>query len=355
MSKHRNLWPLIAALLALAAHAQDVVESPPGETVEKNLSIDEPLRPWALDPKLLQRESGDRVEMRPVLAERLATVKLTDVVAPIHFDSGRAEIPQSYIEALRKTLDELRDRRNVRLHLVGHADDQPLSDELARVYGDNAGLSRERAGEVAEFLQNRLALPAEAISYEWAGATRPVASNTTPEGRALNRRVEVQIWYEETQAALAEEEVLVKEDIKRVKVCRMETVCKMRFKEGQAHRMRIRNLVQPLLYDETPEVSAAFVAHVRRALENLQDKQNVTIKLIGFTDNVPLTERNARIYGNHVALSKARAHRTALALQEALDLPTEAIVTDGRGASTAVASNDTAQGRALNQIGRAHV
>lgn len=349
MSKHRNLWPLIAALLALTAHAQDVLESPPGETVEKNLPTDEPLRPWALDPKLLQRESGDRVEMRPVLAERLATVKLTDVVAPIHFDSGRAEIPQSYIEALRKTLDELRDRRNVRLHLVGHADDQPLSDELARVYGDNAGLSRERAGEVAEFLQNRLALPAEAISYEWAGATRPVASNTTPEGRALNRRVEVQIWYEETQAALSEEEVLVKEDIKRVKVCRMETVCKMRFKEGQAHRMRIRNLVQPLLYDETPEVSAAFVAHVRRALENLQDKQNVTIKLIGFTDNVPLTERNARIYGNHVALSKARAHRTALALQEALDLPTEAIVTDGRGASTAVASNDTAQGRALNR------
>lgn len=349
MSKQRNLWPLIAALLALTAHAQDVLESPPGETVEKNLPTEEPLRPWALDPKLLQRESGDRVEMRPVLAERLATVKLTDVVAPIHFDSGRAEIPQSYIEALRKTLDELRDRRNVRLHLVGHADDQPLSDELARVYGDNAGLSRERAGEVAEFLQNRLALPAEAISYEWAGATRPVASNTTPEGRALNRRVEVQIWYEETQAALSEEEVLVKEDIKRVKVCRMETVCKMRFKEGQAHRMRIRNLVQPLLYDETPEVSAAFVAHVRRALENLQDKQNVTIKLIGFTDNVPLTERNARIYGNHVALSKARAHRTALALQEALDLPTEAIVTDGRGASTAVASNDTAQGRALNR------
>ena len=289
MSKHRYLLLLIAALFALAAQTQDVVESPRGETVERNLPTDEPLRPWAHDPNLLQKESGDRVELRPVHAERLATVKLTDVVPPIRFDSGVADIPQSYIESIRKALDDLRDRRNVRLHLVGHADDQPLSDELARIYGDNAGLSRERAGEVAEFLQTRLALPAEAISYEWAGTTKPVATNATPEGRALNRRVEVQVWYDETQAAMAEEEVLVKEDIKRVKVCRMETVCKMRFKEGMAHRTRIRNLVQPLLYDENPEVSEAFVAHVKRALENLQDKQNVTIKLIGFTDNVPLT------------------------------------------------------------------
>src|SRR4030095_2651622 len=74
-----------------------------------------------------------------------------------------------------------------------------------------------------------------------------------------------------------------------------------------------------------------------------------TVKLIGFTDNVPLTERNARIYGNHLALSKARAHRVQLALQEALDLRKETIISDGRGASTPVATNDTAQGRAANR------
>ncbi|HEY7638569.1 MAG TPA: OmpA family protein, partial [Steroidobacteraceae bacterium] len=349
MSKHRYLLLPGLALFVLAVHAQDVVESSRGETTEKQLPSDEPLHPWTHDPNLLQKEAGDRVEMRPVHAERLATVKLTDVVPPIHFDSGVADIPQSYVESLRKALDDLRDRRNVRLHLVGHADDQPLSEQLARVYGDNEGLSRERAGEVAEFLQTRLALPADAISYEWAGATRPVATNSTPEGRALNRRVEVQVWYDEIQAAISEEEVLVKEDFKRVKVCRMETVCKMRFKEGQAHRMRIRNLVQPLLYDESPVVTENFVSNVKQALENLQNKQNVTVKLIGYTDNVPLTERNERIYGNHLALSRAQAHRAALALQEALSLPNEAIVTDGRGSSMPVATNNTAQGRALNR------
>src|SRR5262245_25075834 len=63
MFKHRCLWLLIAAPIALAAQAQDVVESSRGETVERNLPTDEPLRAWALDPKLLQKESGDRVEM----------------------------------------------------------------------------------------------------------------------------------------------------------------------------------------------------------------------------------------------------------------------------------------------------
>jgi len=349
MFKHRYLWLLLAAPIVLTAQAQDVVETSRGEAVERNLSPDEPLRPWAHDPSLLQKESGDRVEMRPVHAERLATVKLTDVLPPIRFASGVADIPQNYVELVRKALDDLRDRRNVRLHLVGHADDQPLSEALARTYGDNEGLSRERAGEVAEFLQTRLALPAEAISYEWAGSKQPVATNSTPEGRALNRRVEVQVWYDETQAALADEEVLVKEDIKRVKVCRMETVCKMRFKEGQAHRTRIRNLVQPLLYTESPEVTEAFVTNIKQALENLQDKQNVVVKLIGYTDNVPLTERNERIYGNHLALSKARAHRVALELEEALKLPNEMIVSDGRGSSTPVATNNTEQGRAANR------
>ena len=61
-----------------------------------------------------------------------------------------------------------------------------------------------------------------------------------------NRRVEVEVWYDETQAACAEEQVLVKENFKRIKVCRMETVCKMRFKEGHSRRARIKNLVPPL-------------------------------------------------------------------------------------------------------------
>src|SRR5262245_13240307 len=160
---------LCGSLLAAGAFAQGVDESPLGEAVERHLSPDDVITPWTQDPQTLKKDAGDELQTVPVVKEQVETVKLRDVIPPIRFESGVADIRQSYVDSLRKVLDEMRDRRNVRLHLVGHADDQPLSDALARVYGDNAGLSRERAGQVAEFLQTRLGLAPESISYEWAG------------------------------------------------------------------------------------------------------------------------------------------------------------------------------------------
>ena len=73
---------------------------------------------------------------------------------PIRFEVGRRrDSRRDGRSSCAAVLDGMRDRRNVRLHLVGHADTQPLSPALARVFGDNEGLSRERAGEVAELLQ----------------------------------------------------------------------------------------------------------------------------------------------------------------------------------------------------------
>jgi flagellar motor protein MotB len=341
---------LLVLLASPFATAQEVVEAEPAAAVERHLASDEPFMQWAEDPDLLDTESGDRLEQREVLADDVEIVKLTNVVPPIRFESGVADIPPSYIESLRGILDSMRHLRNVRLNLVGHADDQPLSGPLAGIYGDNAGLSRERAGEVAEFIQTALLLPPESISLEWAGESQPIATNSTEEGRALNRRVEVEVWYDEVRQKVALEEVVVPEEIKRIKVCRIETVCKLRYLEGHAFRARVKNLVYPLRSDEdTAGVSQDFVQQIREALHNLRDKQNVTARFIGFTDDRPLTGRAERIYGTHLALSKARAHRVALAIREALDLPTSAIESDGLGAARPLASNETPEGRAVNR------
>src|SRR5580765_5625858 len=57
------------------------------------------------------------------------------------------------------------------------------------------------------------------------------------------------------------------DDIKRVKVC------KMRYKEGETPRTRVKNLVMPLRYeDETVPISDAFTKQIRQVLDNLRDK-----------------------------------------------------------------------------------
>ncbi len=346
----RGSWLLSwLTLLAVSAQAQTVGETPLGSAVERQLPVEQPA-PRARDPEQIRTEAGDRLEPRQVFTESFETVKLKNVIPPIHFESGVAKIPGNYVETLRKALDGLGDRRNVRLHVVGHADSQQLSAALVRTFGDNSGLSRERAGEVAEFLKRALRLKPESVEYEWAGDTHPISSNDTASGRALNRRVEVEVWYDQPKAREADDEVLVREAIKQVKVCRVQTLCKLRFKEGAARRSRLSNVVPPLHYDaDNAQVTPEFIEHIRKALNDLHDKPNVVVKFIGYTDQVALSERDERIYGDLVALSKARAHRVALAVQEALKLPGTAVASDGRGAAAPLGANDSPQGRALNR------
>ncbi|MFU8816482.1 MAG: OmpA family protein [Pseudomonadales bacterium] len=340
--------PLDAGWLGLAP--EQVKQAPLGEAVERHLSPDEPVSHWVHDADVYAEQAGDRLETREVAAEQVETVKLTDILPPIRFESGEADIPPDYVEELRRTLASMRHRNNVRLHLVGHADDRPLSDRLAAVFGDNVGLSRERAGVVAEFFQNALGLPPEAISYEGVGDSQPIASNLSERGKAMNRRVEVEVWYDQIREGTALEQYVVAQELKRVKVCRIETVCQLRYQEGHSRRARIRNLVTPLHWDDDSSgVPPAFLEQVHAALRNLAGKDNLVVRFIGFTDDTPLTGRTERIYGTHLGLSKARAHRVALAVQEALELPTSRIDSDGRGASAPLASNDTAQGRRINR------
>jgi flagellar motor protein MotB len=347
----RVIAACIGALPASASFGQifndDVVA---GQSAERHFTGDDPLTLWSQDADFLDVNRGDTIGTRAVEAEVLETVKLTGVVPPIHFESGVAEIPDSTVEDLRRILATMEARRNVRLHLVGHADSQPLSSGLAAVFGDNEGLSRERAGEVAELLQTTLALPPDAVSYEWAGDTKPVASNDTAAGRAENRRVEVEIWYDEVGEGQAVEEFLVEQSFDRIKVCRMETVCKLSYADGHERRARIQNVLAPLRYDEAEiEVSETYIASIRDTLANMSDRSDVVVRFVGYTDDTPLAERNERIYGDHLGLSAARARRVAQAIQEALNLPAESVESDGRGTERPLGSNDTAQGRALNR------
>ncbi|HEY5679052.1 MAG TPA: OmpA family protein [Pseudomonadales bacterium] len=338
------------AILCAPAAAEKVQETTATHAAERHLSSDQTFTQWAFDPDRLAQADGDRVEKIAVATVEPRTVKLKDVVRPIYFDSGVAEIPASTVAELRHVLESMRERRNVRLNLVGHADSESLSPELEDVYGDNFGLSRERAGQVADYLQAVLALPAEALSIEWAGDTRPVASNDTEAGRALNRRVEVEVWYDELDDGTAIEERVVIDEIERVKVCRVETVCKLRYLDGHDRRARVLNLITPLHYgEEGVEVTDEFTAQVQRTMASLGDRQNVTVKFIGYTDNQTLAGRTARIYGTHEVLSKARARRVALAIQDRLGLETAAVASNGLGASRPLASNETTDGRALNR------
>jgi flagellar motor protein MotB len=321
-----------------------------GEATEEHLPAEQTPVPWIHDPAVSGESEGDVIERGETTEKDIKTIKVDNLVPPIYFGLGEVEIPAETLKRLQEILDGMRDRTNVRLHFIGNTDNLPLRHELLERYGDNVGLSRERAGTAAEYCQRALNLPAQAISFEGLGDTHPVADNATEEGRQLNRRVEVQVWYDEVTEKTVETEVIVPREVNRIKVCRTETVCKLRYKQGHSHRARVKNLVTPFHYDEgMADVPESFLRQVKHALANLNGKQNLVVKFIAYTDNMPLNDREKRIYGNHTGFSKAVARRIALAVQENLALPNKAIESEGRGASQPVAANDTQQGRVLNR------
>ena len=75
-----------------------------------DLPADQDFTPWLLDPSIFAEDQGDRIEMRRVSEQEVQTVKLDNLVPPILFRLGEAEIPENYLELLRGVLDRMRDR-----------------------------------------------------------------------------------------------------------------------------------------------------------------------------------------------------------------------------------------------------
>ncbi|MCB1980640.1 MAG: OmpA family protein [Rhodoferax sp.] len=104
-----------------------------------------------------------------------------NVPSDISFAVGRADLQPG----LRPVLDQFAqglDATTV-VRIVGHTDSTG-SDAI------NDPLSLERARTVSNYLQDR-GVPASRLEIAGRGSREPVADNTTPEGRAQNRRVEI--------------------------------------------------------------------------------------------------------------------------------------------------------------------
>tara|TARA_R110001606_G_scaffold395213_1_gene567075 strand:- start:68311 stop:72447 length:4137 start_codon:yes stop_codon:yes gene_type:complete len=130
-------------------------------------------------------------------ADELKAVELAVSTTSPQFNSAKAELDPDMIKRLSGLIEQLKDKRGVRLSIVGHTDNQGLSTRSQHWFKDNHALSVARAKAVADYLQKELRLSDKAINISGKGDSQPVASNTTPTGMRKNRRVEMAIWYDE--------------------------------------------------------------------------------------------------------------------------------------------------------------
>lgn len=99
------------------------------------------------------------------------------------FASGKATIMPSAQNSLTQVADALKQQTQATLRVEGHTDSTG-SDST------NLALSKERAQAVASFLVDH-GVPQDRLTTEGLGSSQPIADNSTPAGRAMNRRVDI--------------------------------------------------------------------------------------------------------------------------------------------------------------------
>lgn len=164
------------------------------QAAETELATSAPKAPAKLDAQQTQQVA----QMLETLKSQLVSGKVSierrdDLVALVIseediFDSGSAVISKAAVNALKEVRDVILSSSGT-VVIAGHTDNVPITG--SGLFATNWDLSSSRAAAVAHAMTELLGVPAERVEVEAHADTRPIADNTTEEGRRKNRRVEI--------------------------------------------------------------------------------------------------------------------------------------------------------------------
>ncbi|MCL6742535.1 OmpA family protein [Kosakonia sp. R1.Fl] len=139
------------------------------------ITLLEAIRSYVLPPS--PPESQPKAEPVPKII-RLDSMSL--------FDSGQSDLKPGSTKLLVNSLVEIKAKPGWLIVVAGHTD-------YTGNPGLNQTLSMKRAEAVRDWMRDTGDVPESCFAVQGYGASRPIATNDTPEGRALNRRVEISL------------------------------------------------------------------------------------------------------------------------------------------------------------------
>lgn len=126
------------------------------------------------------------------------SVKVT-FVGDVFFDEGSDVIKPAGKKSLDKIVKSLTMIKDRLIRIEGYTDDVPIAPKHQTKFPSNWELSTARADAVVRYLVEKGVVP-EMIKSAGYGKYNPVASNATSEGKAKNRRIEVELVQMDTRA-----------------------------------------------------------------------------------------------------------------------------------------------------------
>ena len=138
-------------------------------------------------------------DLQPEEIRRHYTVRINfPVLEAKLYPGGKAE--------LDSIIADWRNASDIKIVSSGHTSNLRIHPNARGIFKDNYELSNARAKAVADYLAEGLAVDSTRIKVVGYGPDHPIAPNNRPDGRALNRRTEIDITGMEISPALLDRE-----------------------------------------------------------------------------------------------------------------------------------------------------
>ncbi|MCS7026076.1 MAG: OmpA family protein [Bryobacteraceae bacterium] len=139
--------------------------------------------------RFLARELKNEIEAGKVVVQMTPRGLVVSLQEAAFFSPGDDRLAPESFEILEKIAEAIRKLPNP-IRLEGHTDSLPIHNARFR---SNWELSASRSIAMMEFLRDEFGIASQRMAIAGYADTAPVADNSTPEGRARNRRVDIVI------------------------------------------------------------------------------------------------------------------------------------------------------------------
>jgi chemotaxis protein MotB len=147
--------------------------------------------------KTLEEEMREQLESKDVTISKLQGRLTVTIVDRVMFDSGEAVLKPDGAAVMQKIADLLASHPELKIHVIGHTDNVPIRQTAQSRFASNWELSTARALAAVHFLTEKAGVAPRRLGAVGYGEFRPIADNSTAEGRAKNRRIAITVLPEE--------------------------------------------------------------------------------------------------------------------------------------------------------------
>lgn len=178
--------PMVCMLGAALLMAGCVSQQKYDESQQKNAELEQQYQQ-------LNQTMGAEVASKDMHITRMQNAIKVSVNSELLFPSGGWEMPDAAKTSIAKIAAILAPHQTSKINVNGYTDSTPIGPGLAKQgITSNLILSQKRADNVMQYMISQ-GVKSNLVSAHGFGEADPIASNSTPEGKAQNRRVELTI------------------------------------------------------------------------------------------------------------------------------------------------------------------